>query len=518
MEYDSKIKINYDVFNMAESTSDGIYVIDKNGIVIAINNGYTEIAGVNYEEIVGRHIQDVWNLKGFDSDTAFMEVEQRESDSTVNIISGGIPTKETRATQDKSLVKNVSFTTNRNFTKKEPRPISLMTLEQKKKISVITTIERNNKTVLITGTPFFDEKGEVIQVITVLRDLTKLFELREKLEESEIEKKKFLKEIKSLKENEKHSDLIGDSSAMEKVRKMIEYVAKTDATVLITGETGSGKEIVARELYKNSIRKEGPYVKINCAAIPENLLEAELFGYEKGAFTGAQQKDKLGLFEIANKGTILLDEIGEMTYKLQSKLLRVLQEKEIKRIGGTSSISIDVRIIAATNQHLKEQIQKGEFREDLYYRLNVIPIVIPPLRERKEDIAMLSYNFLNMFNKKYHKGKKIDIKAVEILSSYDWPGNVRELENAIERLVIIGEENLIDVSDLITILGEDKFSYDLMAENKTTTLKEAVDLLEKNIIEKALKKYGSTHKAAKVLGIAQPTVVRKAKALGIKEW
>ena len=503
MDYESKVKINYDVFNMADSTSDGIYVIDKSGIVIAINKGYTDITGVYDEEIVGKHIQDVWNTKRFDSDTAFMEVEQGDNKAA--------SAQETAFLDEKGEVTQV-------ISVSQPRPISLMSLQQKKKISVITTIERNNKTVLITGTPFLDEKGEVFQVITVLRDLTKLFELREKLEHAEMEKKKFLAEIKDLKENQKHSDLIGKSLAMDKVKKMIKHVAKTDATVLITGETGSGKEVVARELYKNSNRREEAYVKINCAAIPENLLEAELFGYEKGAFTGAQQKDKLGLFEIANKGTILLDEIGEMTYKLQSKLLRVLQEKEIKRIGGTTSINIDVRIIAATNKNLQEQIKKGEFREDLYYRLNVIPIVIPPLRERKEDIVVLTHNFLSKFNKKYGKTKKIDIDAIELLSSYDWPGNVRELENAIERLVIIVEENFITVSSLIAVLGENKFSYDLMAESKVATLKEAVDLLEKNIIEKALKKYGSTHKAAKVLGITQSTVVRKAKALGITEW
>ena len=499
MEYTGNTITESDVLNIANSISDGIYVIDKNGIVIAINKGYTEIAEVGGQEIVGNHIQDVWDVKGFDSDSAFMEISKSHKEYNTSIIS------------------SMKLTQNKSFTKQEPRPISLMSLEQKKKISVITTIERNNKTVLITGTPFFNEKGEVIQVVTVLRDLTELFELREKIEEAEREKKKFLKEIKSLKEDGS-SDLIGESDSIDKVREMIKCVAKTDVTVLITGETGSGKEVVARELYKNSTRKEGPYVKINCAAIPENLLEAELFGYQKGAFTGAQQKDKLGLFEIANKGTILLDEIGEMNYKLQSKLLRVLQEKEIKRIGGTRSIKIDVRILAATNQHLEEQIKKGEFREDLYYRLNVIPIVMPPLRERKEDIVVLSYNFLDKFIKKHNKIKKIDKSAIELLSCYDWPGNVRELENAIERLVVIGDEKVITLGSLINTLGEDKFSYDLMEESKGTTLKQEVEILERSIIQKALKRYGSTYKAAKVLGVTQPTVVRKAKALGIKKW
>jgi transcriptional regulator with PAS, ATPase and Fis domain len=492
--------VEFDAFNLADSISDGIYVIDKQGIVTSINRGFTRITGFSEDEVLGKHMQDVWKEKGIEDDGTLMVEAQIKDLMDVDMIS-----KKNK----------------KNFSVRKPRAIALIVLEEKKKISIITTIKRNNKTVLIVGTPYFDEYGEVSQVITIIRDLTELIELNRKLAEAEAEKRKYFKELNYLKGSQGkqvYNELVGTSPSMEKVKKLISSVAQTDATVLITGETGTGKEVVATEVYKNSKRIDGPYVKINCAAIPETLLESELFGYEKGAFTGAQNKEKLGLFEIANNGTILLDEIGEMPIKLQSKLLRVLQEREIKRIGGTKSIKIDVRVIAATNQSLLEQIKKGEFREDLYYRLNVIPIVVPPLRERKEDITVLVYNFLDKFNSKYGKNRYINIDTIETLKSYDWPGNVRELENTIERLVVIGDDEFITNKAIVSIIGEERFSHDLLTENNDTTLKEAVDLFEKNIIEKALKKHGSTYKAAKVLGITQSTVVRKAQALGIKEW
>lgn len=291
-------------------------------------------------------------------------------------------------------------------------------------------------------------------------------------------------------------------------------MANTDITVLITGETGCGKEVFSTELHHKSNRKNLPYVKVNCAALPENLIESELFGYEKGAFTGALNKEKLGMFEVANGGTILLDEIGEMPLNLQSKLLRVLQEKEIMRIGGTKSIKLDVRVIAATNQDLSELIKQGKFREDLFYRLNVVPLKIPPLRERKDDIAILAYRFLEKFNIKYSKAKSFGSTAIKALESYSWPGNVRELENSIERLVVIDDNSYITNNDIINILGKDKIS--LSQVNTNLTLKEAVSVFEKELIENALKKLGSTYKAARALGVTQPTVFRKAKAYGIK--
>jgi transcriptional regulator with PAS, ATPase and Fis domain len=489
-----------DAVAIADAISDGIYITDGKGVVTAVNKGYTEITGVKESDIVGKHMKDAWDNMLFISDPAFIEIEPENKSYALDMLSSGMK---------------------KNLKTRKPHPLALIVLEEKKSISVITTIDRTNRRVLMTGTPFFDEDGNVIQVLTIIKDLTELLSLREKLDDAEKEKKRYKSELKSLKKDIKvhdiYRDLISQSSAMEKIAKLIEYVAKTDATILVTGETGVGKEVVSRTIYKHSKRCTGPYIKVNCAAIPENLLESELFGYEKGSFTGALQKEKLGLFEMANNGTILLDEIGEIPIKLQSKLLRVLQEKEIKRIGGTTSIKVDVRVIAATNLNLEEEVKRGNFREDLYYRLNVIPIVIPPLRERKEDISLLVYNFIDKFNKLYGKTKDIDVTAIEVLESYDWPGNVRELENSIERLVVIGDENLITRDSVISVLGKDKFSYGNV-ENINGSLKDAVNQFERNIIEKALKKYGNTYKAAEVLGLTQSTVVRKAKALGITEW
>lgn len=499
-EQDLFKKREADALAIADSISDGIYITDKNGVVTAINKAFTEITGIKAADIVGKNMQQVWNNVVLNSDPAFIEIKPEDKANAFDMFNNG--KKKTLKTR-------------------KPCSIALLVLKEKKSISVLTTIDRMNKRVLITGTPFLDEDKNVVQVLTIIKDLTELFVLREKLEEVEKEKAKYLSEIKNLKkdikERQLYKDLISKSSSMDRVIKLIENVSKTDATILITGETGVGKEVVARTIFKNSKRANGPYIRVNCAAIPENLLESELFGYEKGSFTGASQNGKLGLFEMANNGTILLDEIGEIPVKLQPKLLRVLQEREIKRIGGTSNIKIDVRVIAATNLNLEDEVKKGNFREDLYYRLNVIPIELPPLRERKEDISLLVYNFLGKFNKAYGKTKDFDITALEILENYSWPGNVRELENSIERLVVIGDEHLITRNTILSVLGQDKF-YEASTETIDGTLKEAVDKFERNILEKTLKSCGSTYKAAKILGITQSTVVRKAKALGITEW
>ncbi len=450
-----------DAFAIGDAVSDGICLVDNKGFITAINKGYTEITEIKQEEIVGKHIENA--------------------------------------------VKEGYFS----------NAVSLLVIEQKKKISSLATINQNNKKVLITGNPIFDDKGEVIQVLTVMRDLTELIRLKDKIETTERKNKKYLNELNFYKSKFiKNSNFIGESPKIQEIKEVINYVAKTEVTVLITGETGCGKEVIAKEIHDKSNRNKLPYIKVNCAAIPENLIESELFGYEKGAFTGALSKDKLGMFEVANGGTILLDEIGEMPLNLQSKLLRVLQEKEIRRIGGTKSIKLDVRVIASTNCNLKELIKSGKFREDLYYRLNVLPIRIPPLRERKDDIPLLAHEFLEKLNIKYNKKKVFDSLGMQVLEQYEWPGNVRELQNVIERLVVINDDDFIDFDSVVNILGKDKIH--IGSANENLMLKEAVELFEKEIIERALKKHGSTYKAAKVLGVTQPTVFRKAKAFGIK--
>lgn len=485
-----------DIMSVANALCDGVYVVDHNGIIIDANKYFGELIGVEASELIGKDMKVVWKEIIYRGEEAFLALDHKERFPSMGIVNQ-IDHKKLR--------------------KKEPKAIGLMALEEKKEISIITRIERKNKTVNMTGIPFYDEDGNVILVVTVIRDISEFIKLKEKLEELENDKELYINELKYLRERQMQTDFVGKTAGIEKIRQIIDQVAKTDVTVLITGESGVGKEVVSREIYKNSARRNGPYIKVNCAAIPENLIESELFGYEKGAFTGADRKDKLGLFDTANNGTILLDEIGEMSLKLQAKLLRVLQEKEFTRVGGTNPIKIDVRIIAATNQKLQEQIKKGLFREDLYYRINVFPINLLPLRERKEELSALAYHFVEKFNKKYNKVKEFEKTAIEVLEYYDWPGNVRELQNIIERLIVMDDKFIITREDVVSALGMEVFSNDIIY-NEEMTLKEAVNILEKNIVEKALRKYGSTYKAAEVLGIKQSTVVKKAKVLGIKKW
>ncbi|CCQ95261.1 PAS domain S-box [[Clostridium] ultunense Esp] len=462
-EYEGYKQRDITALKIGDAIMDGICITDGAGNIIDINEGYTKITGITKEKMIGFNIEEFSGKKHCDM------------------------------------------------------KVTLEVLKKKKKVSAMFTIAKNNKKVLIIGNPFFDRKGQLVQIITVMRDLTELIALKEKLEEKERESQRYLNELKYIRARQKQSEFLGISAQAQRIRDTIYQVAKTDATVLITGETGLGKEIVAKEIHKNSLRNSEPYIKINCAAIPETLLESEFFGYERGAFTGAVHKEKMGLLEAANNGTVLLDEVGEMPLHLQPKILRFLQEKEITRVGGIKPVKLDVRVIAATNQNLEEQIKKGNFREDLYYRLNVIPIEIPPLRERKEDIRIFIYKFITEFNKKYTKQISFTEEALEVLESYDWPGNVRELENTIQRLIIMNNKDLVTEQDIITILGIEKIPFEL-AINNNLSLKESLEILEKRIIENTLKKYGSTYKAAEALKVSQSTIVRKAQSLGIEDW
>lgn len=482
------------IFTIANALYDGIYIVDRRGMIIEANKAFIDLIGVQKDELIGKCIKTIWNENIYNVEKAFIASENKNR-MPIMII--------------------VSEISNENIRMKNPKAIGLMVLEEKKSVSIITKIARRKKTVIMTGIPFFDEGGEVSFAVTVIRNISESINIKKRFEMFENDKELCIDELKCLKENQSDTDSADKTIGLEDIMNTIKQVAKTDVTVLITGETGVGKEVVAEEIYKNSVRKNNPYIKVNCAAIPEALFESELFGYEKGAFTGAGAQNKLGLFHMANNGTLLLDEIGEMPLKLQVKLLRVLQEKEFTRVGGTSPIKVDVRVIASTNQNLHEQVKKGLFREDLYYRLNVFPIKVLSLRERKEDISILSYYFISEFNKKYNKKKIMQSNAIEVLERYNWPGNVRELKNIIERLIVINDAAIITKEDVIGVL--DCGVHSEHQDNENITLKEAVNLLEKNIIEKALKKYGSTYKAAKVLGITQSAVVKKAKALGIKK-
>jgi DNA-binding NtrC family response regulator len=302
--------------------------------------------------------------------------------------------------------------------------------------------------------------------------------------------------------------IIGKSEKMQEVYQIIKTVAKTDATCIIYGETGTGKELVAEAIHNLSLRKDKPLVKVSCAILSESLLEAELFGYEKGAFTGAYTR-KLGRFELANKGTIFLDDVDDIKPDLQVKLLRVLQEREFERIGGQETISVDVRVICASKIDLKEMVKEKKFREDLYYRLNVIPIYLPPLRERKEDIPLLLEHFID----KYAKDKKIKFSedAIEVLMSYHWPGNIRELENVIERIIVLQEKEIVSKEDVSFIKEE------LIKEREGKSIDEVLREKEKEYIIKVLEKTGGKKKeAAEILGITYKTLWQKMKEYGIK--
>ena len=329
---------------------------------------------------------------------------------------------------------------------------------------------------------------------------------------------------------ETSEEIVGTSKRMQEVFKLVGRVAKSDVTVLITGESGTGKELIAKAIHRYSDRKDRPFLAVNCAALPPNLLEAELFGYERGAFTGAVSSKK-GLFEQANGGTLFLDEIGELPLELQAKLLRVLQEKEIRRIGGERTVKVDVRIVAATNRNLEEEVKKGNFREDLFFRLNVVTIELPPLRERREDILPLALYFIRKFSKEFKLPvKELTERAVEWLMSYDFPGNVRELENMILRAMIVSPTGVIDVEDLkpsAAFSGTPSFEeaiknfvvevFTLEQKEKSNLYDLVIRSAERILISEVLRFCNfNRQKAAQVLGIHRNTLRRKIKELGIE--
>jgi DNA-binding NtrC family response regulator len=326
---------------------------------------------------------------------------------------------------------------------------------------------------------------------------------------------------KAVRDQYRLEQLVGASEPIQQVMEFVRKVADSDSTVMIQGESGTGKELVARMLHFNSLRKDRPLVPVNCGAIPENLLESELFGHEKGAFTGATHA-RMGRFELANGGTIFLDEIGEMSLPLQVKLLRVLQEREFERVGGNRTIHVDVRIVAATNQDLETLVEEKRFRKDLFYRLNVIPIVIPPLRERRSDIPLLIDHFLTRFNQTKHTEiSSLAPDALHLLTEYDWPGNIRELENMIERLVVLKKRGVLSIGDLPDKICRKSSGTELKEQfirfsEDGINLSREVEQYEKHLIMEALRKAnGVTSRAAQLLQLNRTTLVEKLKRKGV---
>jgi len=365
--------------------------------------------------------------------------------------------------------------------------------------------------ILESGSPL----GEGIRLLEIISTLIaqKVAILEKISREKEQLEKENLRLRKALDKKYSFSNIIGNSRKMQEVFYLITQVAKSNATVLLLGESGTGKELVANAIHYNSLRSTNPFVKINCAAIPENLVEAELFGYEKGAFTGAIRQ-KEGKFERAGGGTIFLDEIGSLALESQGKLLRVLQEKELERLGGTKTTKINVRLIAATNQDLAIAVENGRFREDLFYRLNVYPIYLPPLREREADVLLLTDFFLEKYAGEYNKDiKRVSTPAIDAFVQYSWPGNVRELENCMERAVLLCDDQVIRSYHLPPTLQ----TAEETGTHQTQSLKDAVDTFEREVIIDSLKSCrGNMRKAAKTLQTTERIFGYKVKKYGIK--
>jgi len=394
---------------------------------------------------------------------------------------------------------------------------ALKSLEVKKKIDMNLTYE-TGQTATWTYIPVFDEQGELILTVGTGRDMTKLFTLEKKLKISETIISQYEGRNLKMVGDTGQVEIIYSSSLMQQVIRMGWKAAATASPVLIWGETGVGKEVVADFIHHASTRSDKPFVAINCASIPDELLEAELFGYEEGSFTGAKRSGKQGLLEEAHEGTLFLDEIGELPLKMQTKLLRFLQEGKFKKIGGNKTQAVDVRILCATNLTMDQLMNSRHFRQDLFYRIAVIPIFIPPLRDRQEDILPLIRHFIQIFNAKYHTDIKLPAKLMNRLAAYEWPGNVRELKNVIERMAIMYASQELSEEDLELVLNikprESNISReDLSCERPAMTLpsslKKATEHFEENLIRQAYRETGSIVKAAKALGINPSTIHRK---------
>ncbi len=361
---------------------------------------------------------------------------------------------------------------------------------------------------LVTANPVFDERATLIRVISNSRDVTEVLLLKQQLDEAERLNRLYSEEVQTLrKEQMRVPGLVAQSPSMRRVLELADRVASVDTTVLLLGESGVGKTLLAKTIHRLSPRASGPFVEINCGAIPDTLLESELFGYEHGAFTGTRREGKPGLVELAHGGTLFLDEVSELPPGMQVKLLKVLQDRTITRLGSGRSKRIDLRIVAASNCDLEQRVCQGAFRQDLYYRLNVVPISIPPLRSRHEDILPLIQTCLAAINRRYGLGKSLAPAALHRLLEYDWPGNVRELENVIERLVVTSSGCEITVDDLPSHLAAGRTGTG--HDEEIVPLREAIAQLEARLYRLAWERCRSSYKVARLLGVSQSTAYRQ---------
>ena len=391
--------------------------------------------------------------------------------------------------------------------------ITAEVIRQKKKITATQTINHTHKNVMTVGIPLFDQNGVLKYAVcfnTV--SMEQINTIQQNYRHLQDSLQQYTQEIAELRLRATATDLVVKSPAMQRLWTLILNTANTKANILITGETGVGKSAVAKAIHTISNRANGPFIEVNCAVLHENLIESELFGYEKGAFTGAASAGKIGKIELANHGTLFLDEIGELPPHIQSKLLQLIQEKTIERVSGTKRIELDFRLLVATNRNLEEEVQRGLFRSDLFYRLNVIRVHIPPLRQRPEDILPLAYQFLERFCREYGKQLTLSPRFVSFLEQFSWPGNVRQLENLMERLVITSQDPILDT----TALPPDYGAHAAEASPSIAgTLEERMNAYEGQIIRESYRRCRTTVAVAKDLGISQATAARKiAKYVG----
>jgi PAS domain S-box-containing protein len=460
-ELESFKRLNKELDAIIESSYDGLYITDGQSKTLRVNQAYERITGLRKGELIDQKTDKLVEKGFFDPSVSSEVIKER---------------------QPKTIMQNI----------------------------------KGGKTVMVTGNPIFDNRNRVIRVVTNVRDLTELNQLKAELEETKQLTKRYheqLIEQEYLIQAEK--ELVIKSQAMRLVLQKALKMARVDSTILLTGESGVGKDLLARFIHQASPRKENGFVKINCGAIPETLLESELFGYEKGAFTGARGEGKAGLLEISHGGTVYLDEIAELSPFLQVKILSVIEDKEIIRLGGTKSKQIDFRLIAATNRDLESMVAGGEFRKDLYFRLSTLPLFIPPLRERREDILPLLNHFLRKFTKSFHLKKMFSQEVYDALVQYPFPGNVRELTHIVEQLVVMSESQTVVLDDLPQTLRVGGTSVATFENGNTLKLTRAE--VEKKLLEEALRKHKTLLKTAQALGVNQSTVSRKMRRYGIKK-
>lgn len=431
-----------------EFSADSIYVTDGEGNALRVNKAFEKMTGIKREQVLGKNGKELEKEKIF------------------------VPS------------------------------VTPIILKEKRQVTILQKINRSEKPAIVTGVPIFNEEGNIFRMVLNAKSI----------DDTELLKNYLLQKNEDSQEEDIQNELVYASQHFTEIVELIKKIALVDSTILLTGESGVGKSFLANCIHKYSLRAEKKLIQINCGAIPEALLESELFGYEGGAFTGASTQGKQGLIEMANHGSLFLDEIGAMPLNLQVKLLQVIQNRQIVRVGGTNPIDVDIRIIAATNQDIKKLVEQGQFREDLYYRLNVIPINILPIRKRKKDIYPLTKKFIEKYTKKYDKKVEFMRDAYEEMQQYNWPGNIREIENFVERMVVTNYSGVVTRKDIRDNLSEEEaLNRKAINVNRIIPLKEAFREVERLLTIMAYKKQPNSYKMANILGISQSSAHRKIK-------